>query len=412
MSLNYLRLDQSLASIVDTLTPPAVKLSPAGLYRHFEQRRDAAWERLDALRPQAQARNHRAVSAGLLGNMAALGMLSLPAALPAAMAVAGASTAYLVASVVVNRVRQLQAERALQREEAVLDGTDLEAVMSAAFNKEQRGGLLTRLYRHAADRVLRHEAKTVELIRRMDQTGLAGPAQRAAVTQLLVAEVTPGLADYLRRRSLHKHEPAAHLLARLHAMPGLDLAPLRAGTAVPPAPQVALPTLGSPLDRTLWGSPAGPQESLLAQLGANRRAAPVVLMHYGTIAAAPGDERFLASLGIELGPYDEIEGTFAAKVDARAYRQLQEFRDSFALHLTPLAEGTIDPSSKRLGSGLPEADGKTLDGYRAYLRYEMSRAAPEAGVAAALSEVNREMHRRSRVQAQASPAPTAMAPEL
>ncbi|MFJ1259010.1 MobQ family relaxase [Cupriavidus sp. CuC1] len=161
--------------------------------------------------------------------------------------------------------------------------------------------------------------------------------------------------------------------------------------ARPPTARADMPALGASLVDL---APSRPGGTLLTDMTAVQEV-PTRQTFYGWIVAPESDRAFLSSLGVELGPYNALDDKFPAKVDAMALRQLEEWRGTFALQLTALDDGLVDPETQRLGVPLAQVKPETLAGYQAYLRYMVASEQGGGQAVSALAEANREKHRRT-----------------
>lgn len=129
---------------------------------------------------------------------------------------------------------------------------------------------------------------------------------------------------------------------------------------------------------------------------------PAPQTFYGWIVAPEGDRAFLVSRGVELGPYNEIDGKFPVRVDAKTRQELEDFRETFELQLTPLEDSVVDPATQRLGVPLTQVKPETFAGYLAYLRYMVASEQGGARAASALAEASRERANRLSTLASAT----------
>lgn len=315
MSIDYVQLDQSLSSVVSRLTPDHIKVDSSSLYKYFEARREKAWETMVALQTKTEKAWNRAAFLGAGGGMVAVGLLVAggTAGLPAAAVVSFSSAGYFAARSIANKMRFATAERAMQRGLDLLDEPFDEA-MRASLAAEQRGGLLTRLYRHVGDALQGYERQVAGIIDKIDAIGLSGPANRQKVKEILNEGMSPGLEEYVRRASSDKFSKAAHLMSRL--------------------------TTRAQLERLASGASAQPPRS-------DDRA------FAGWVAAPAGDANFLRSLGVELAGYDHVNQHFRVRAMPEAMQSLRAFESSYVMALEPSSRAVLDSAVNSAAGGPP-----------------------------------------------------------
>lgn len=224
MAIDYIRLEDSLSTIINRLLPAHVKSDSAGLYRHFEAKRDHAWQKLMSIREENQASFNRAAALGSAGGLAGIGLVVVagPATIPVGAAVSLLSAGYFAARGITNKLLDAIVERDLQKKQDLLD----HAAHEEFVGDGRRTGLLTRIYRRVADTLSGYEAKASRINARIDNLAGAGAADVPAVKRILAQEVSAGFAEYLRRNVIDSHSKSAHLMSRLNAIADVrDLMP-------------------------------------------------------------------------------------------------------------------------------------------------------------------------------------------
>lgn len=217
MAIDYIKLEENLSTIINRLLPGHIKSDSAGLYQHFEAKRDRAWEKLMSIRQENQASFNRAAALGTAGALAGVGLVVVagPATIPIGAAVSLLSAGYFAARGITNKLRDVVAERGLEKQQDLLDHAAHEEL---AVDDGRKAGLLTRIYRRVADTLKGYEAKAAHINARLDSLEGAGAADLPAVKRILAEEVSPGFADYLRRNVVDTRSRAANLMSTLTAM--------------------------------------------------------------------------------------------------------------------------------------------------------------------------------------------------
>ncbi|HEY0821583.1 MAG TPA: hypothetical protein VGD46_22595, partial [Rhizobacter sp.] len=225
MAMNFVQLDATLSTLVERMTPPAVKASAKDLYKHFMMRHEEAYARMTALKERTDGIHLRATLAAVGASVGALGMLATttaPVMVPVAGAVGLGTAAVVAARVLVHHARTYFAEEEAGKMRRLLEDGG-EGKLALAYERDLGGGPLTRLYRRTKDLFIGHDMRAATLISRIEQSGVSGAAHQEHVRRVLREALTPAFVEYVQRNARAPYTEASRLMARLRELPDMDL---------------------------------------------------------------------------------------------------------------------------------------------------------------------------------------------
>ncbi|ABO60403.1 hypothetical protein LA345_36645 (plasmid) [Burkholderia vietnamiensis] len=419
MPLDYVALRSQIQERIKVLSPNAAQLTQDDLRQYFIERltkRSAASEADAARSARADRIGLGVVSVASLGAVGSL-IAAGPIAAPAVGAVAIGAAGYATARAIANTVRGLR-----DRDQRYRTGALLQASLDEQrreYERDQSGGFFKRLYRDVADRFKRHGATIEQLNNRIDHLQVPrGETYASAVQQEIDRVMTPEITDFVNRTALDRHSASARLLARLSTIadlsaPGGELRRVDTGRSARGRAALAAMGIGSGERGVL--SPAADlsaQQLLGVPRSALPAASPASITYYGYIRTSEPDREFLASFGLELGPFNAEGGCFNVKASPAAFEQIAALNGAIGtIEMYPLSDAIKAPDAVTAKVDLDKLSETELSAYGAFVVHATVTDAPprdaversrRASLVAAGHAVADEWERRRSVELVAS----------